>query len=83
MNQMQIKCIFMLSLTMIPMNDVRVNVTLYIRRRLSRRYVESINKCAFAGIEICIAQITGGLCTRRAYLRKYSDIIIPVIDTCA
>jgi len=32
----------------------------HVRRGLSsRRYAESINKCAFAGIEICIAQITG------------------------
>lgn len=55
----------MLPLTMIPMNDARVNVTCKKEKRggrggglLSRRYVESINKCAYDGIEICIAQIT-------------------------
>jgi len=56
----QDECIFMLLLTMIPMNDARVNVTR--KKEAYRRVVmskASINNYTFVGIEICIIQTTG------------------------
>lgn len=37
-------------------------------------YIQSINKCAFVGIEICIAQITGADYARAEYIYVNSRI---------